>query len=240
MKKRGNLSETSKKIKVIIAIAISVLMLNVQSAFAKSVLKISPRDNSHYTVTIDRYSYSIKNQDIELRNLSAGSHRIKVVKVERRHYPAPVHYHVVFNGMIDIPQNSRVTARLSDFDGLEIIRTEKIYAVDMNNIQTQNECIPQESGYSSFERLIDVLNNESFDSGKLKIAKQYARSNSISSRKVKRIMDTFSFESTKLEFAKFSFHYVADPQNFFLVNDSFSFSSSIDKLDKYILECTMY
>jgi hypothetical protein len=47
-------------------------------------------------------------------------------------------------------------------------------------------------------------------------------------------MKLFSFESSRLEFAKFAYKYTWDINNYFLLNDAFDFESSIDELNKYI------
>ena len=47
-------------------------------------------------------------------------------------------------------------------------------------------------------------------------------------------MGLLSFESNKLELAKFAYRFVADKQKFFLVNDSFTFESSIGELDRFV------
>ncbi|HNQ83646.1 MAG TPA: DUF4476 domain-containing protein, partial [Bacteroidales bacterium] len=51
---------------------------------------------------------------------------------------------------------------------------------------------------------------------------------------VKEIMKLFSFEESRLEFAKYAYGYTYDLSNFYIVNDAFSFESSIDELNKYI------
>ena len=47
-------------------------------------------------------------------------------------------------------------------------------------------------------------------------------------------MQSFDFESTKLEYAKFAYDFTYDKGNYFKVNDAFDFESSIEELDEYI------
>jgi len=58
--------------------------------------------------------------------------------------------------------------------------------------------------------------------------------NWLTAQQVASIMNLFDFESTKLDFAKFAFSHTVDPQNYWIVNDAFSFSSSISDLQHYI------
>jgi hypothetical protein len=43
-----------------------------------------------------------------------------------------------------------------------------------------------------------------------------------------------TFESNRLDLAKFAYRYAADPNNYFMVNKGFTFNSSIDELSEYI------
>jgi len=46
-------------------------------------------------------------------------------------------------------------------------------------------------------------------------------------------MNTFSFEDTKLEFAKYAYERTYDIGNYYKLNDAFSFESSIEELNEY-------
>ena len=83
-------------------------------------------------------------------------------------------------------------------------------------------------------QLKNNLENKSFESSKFQIAKQALSYNYFSSAQVADLMSVFSFESTRLDFAKSAYVKVIDKQNFYLVNDAFSFESSIQDLNQYI------
>ena len=51
---------------------------------------------------------------------------------------------------------------------------------------------------------------------------------------VKEVMGLFSFEESKLEFAKFAYDRTTDKNNYYIVNDAFDFEASIEALDNYI------
>lgn len=88
-----------------------------------------------------------------------------------------------------------------------------------------------EADYAAAQQTIQ---SKSFESDKLTIAKQVLGSNCMTSDQVKWVMGTFSFEDSKLDFAKFAYGHVYDPGNYYRVNDAFTFSSSIDELNEYI------
>ncbi|PKP23195.1 MAG: hypothetical protein CVU05_00515 [Bacteroidetes bacterium HGW-Bacteroidetes-21] len=76
--------------------------------------------------------------------------------------------------------------------------------------------------------------SKSFEDSKLTIAKQVTSSNCLLCSQVKEMMSTFSFEDTKLEFAKFAYDYVYDLNNYYKLNDAFTFESTIDELNQYV------
>jgi hypothetical protein len=93
-------------------------------------------------------------------------------------------------------------------------------------------CTPMDPG--TFEAAKITISKASFDDSKLTIAKQIASSNCLLASQIRDIMRLFAFESTRLEFAKFAYPFCYDKGNYFLVNDAFTFSSSIDELNKFI------
>lgn len=73
-----------------------------------------------------------------------------------------------------------------------------------------------------------------FDNDRLRAAKRFVRYNYVSAHQIAHIMTSFSFESTRLAFAKFAFHRTCDIQNYGFVFDALTFNSSRRELDCYI------
>jgi hypothetical protein len=82
--------------------------------------------------------------------------------------------------------------------------------------------------------MLQEISRQNFDSNRLQIAKQVISTNQLTSAQITDIMRLFSFESSRLEIAKFAYNYVVDPQRYFMVNNAFSFSSSVDDLNRFI------
>jgi hypothetical protein len=78
------------------------------------------------------------------------------------------------------------------------------------------------------------ISSKSFEDSKLTIAKEVTSSNCLFASEVKEVMMLFSFESTRLEFAKYAYDFTYDRGNYYKVNDAFQFESSIDELKDYI------
>lgn len=87
---------------------------------------------------------------------------------------------------------------------------------------------------ASFNDVLRTMQRESFDNTRLSIAKQVADRNSLSSSQVREMVRTLSFENSKIEFAKYAYRGTVDKNNYYIVNDAFSFSNSRDELANYI------
>ncbi|HHG83593.1 MAG TPA: DUF4476 domain-containing protein [Bacteroidetes bacterium] len=85
-----------------------------------------------------------------------------------------------------------------------------------------------------FGRILRSIKKQCFDRNRIMVAQQALGDKMINTSMVIQVMDLLSFESSKLEFAKFAYHNTWDLGNFYQVNDAFSFSSSIRALDRYI------
>lgn len=86
----------------------------------------------------------------------------------------------------------------------------------------------------NFSALKNSVNNQSFDSSKLTVAKQAIGSNNLTAAQVKELIGLFTFESSKLEIAKFAYGRTVDRNNYYQVSDAFTFSSSVNELSGYI------
>lgn len=85
-----------------------------------------------------------------------------------------------------------------------------------------------------FRALINTMNQRSFEKDKLIVAQQAARNSYLSAGQIRQIMEQFSFESSRLEFAKYAYDFCSDRPNYYQVNDAFDFSNSVSNLEEYI------
>jgi hypothetical protein len=87
---------------------------------------------------------------------------------------------------------------------------------------------------SRFLLLIEQIRKASFESSKESVAKQGLKLNKITCAQLLRILNEFSFESTKLQFAKDAYKSVVDRNNYFMINDAFTFQSSKDEMKEFL------
>lgn len=87
---------------------------------------------------------------------------------------------------------------------------------------------------TDFAAAVKTISNSSFEDSKLTTAKSISSKNCLSSDQVSKICRLFSFEESKLVFAKFAYKRTTDQKNFFKVNDVFSFDSSKEELSEFV------
>jgi hypothetical protein len=79
-----------------------------------------------------------------------------------------------------------------------------------------------------------VIKGMNFDDSKLSAAKQIASSNYLCVVQIVQICKLLSFDNTKLDFAKYAYQNCVDKNNYFQLNEVFSFDDSKKELLKYI------
>ena len=97
---------------------------------------------------------------------------------------------------------------------------------------TTGGCIAMDDG--AFQQALKSISSKTFEETKLSQAKQVAKANCLSVQQVIAIAKSFTYEDSKLDFAKFAYDHTSDKGNYYLVNDVFTYSSSIDELNKYV------
>lgn len=91
---------------------------------------------------------------------------------------------------------------------------------------------PMEEG--QFADAVNSVSSKDFENSKLTVAKQITGSNCLTADQVRRVMNEFDFENSKLEYAKFAYSKTYDIGNYYKLNDAFDFESSIDELNEHI------
>ncbi len=102
-----------------------------------------------------------------------------------------------------------------------------------NNGWGNNGTYYQTNNYSdnaNFQALISTLKNESFDSDRLTTAINYAKLASLSAYQIAEMTKTFTYDSSKLDFAKTAYSSCYDKQNYFQLKSAFTYSSTYDDL----------
>jgi Domain of unknown function (DUF4476) len=99
-----------------------------------------------------------------------------------------------------------------------------------NNGYNNNQCMNN----ASFENFLQTVRNSSFDSGKETMVKTQLANNWISASQLSQLVGLFSFESGKLDIAKYGATRVVDKQNLYTIYNAFTFESSKTEFANYI------
>lgn len=78
------------------------------------------------------------------------------------------------------------------------------------------------------------VEKQSFADTKLKVAKTFTKNNCLSVSQIKEIMSLFSFEETKIDYAKYAYESCADKKNYYQLSDGFTFSTTVDEFNEFL------
>jgi len=92
--------------------------------------------------------------------------------------------------------------------------------------EPQPETMPDES----FFKFLQALGRKTFDDDKLEFLAPVARQSYFSSEQARQILDKFSFDRNREEAAIILYPKVVDPVNWFVIYDTFTFSSNVDDI----------
>lgn len=233
--------------KIFTLIIAMVLTVSLYAYYGQSKLSISATGKANLRVMVDGNKYRANNNVIMINDLEEGYHTIKIFLLKNKK-----------GGVFGNPNkgyqqvySSRVYVKSGYFTDIVVNRFGKAFIdeqpvtygyydeedddwYDIRNTGGENYD-NQAMNTQSFEQFKRAIKNEHFDDTRLSIAKQVISSNYFTSAQVKEIVQQFSFESSKLDIAKYAYKYTLDKGSYFIVNEVFSFSSSKEELQKYIL-----
>jgi hypothetical protein len=129
-----------------------------------------------------------------------------------------------YSGSINIDFNQRVVCEIDNNGNLSVIARESINYINWYtcvttnssnnatwNTNTNNENWNNNNNNNTgFQAFLKVLDEESFDSNKLTKSKSYISKTSLSASQIAEIMTRFSFDSGKLDWAKYAYQYCYD------------------------------
>ncbi len=243
-------------------LTILILALTLTSAQAKhhSALKLKMFDNGVFSVVLDETPSCQPSGFFSDNSVQPGYHKLKVIRYTRNPFsPYPVKQ-VVYKGWISIPPRSVVFASINCHNQFEI---EKIIPRHPSHkggahgngwgeggCEYGNDCGDEQGEWGSvsppvcpmpvciehaaFLQLKKMMSASDFDNSRFVIAQQALSYNYFTAAQVADLSRMFSFESSRLEFAKLAFGKTIDKQNYFMVSEAFTFPSSVGELNEYI------
>ncbi|MFI5219511.1 MAG: DUF4476 domain-containing protein [Bacteroidia bacterium] len=216
--------------KFIYTFSILLAALTVKANHMSSELVLDVHGQTLFTVALDDRFYNHPDYRYRISDIIPGNHFLQVQT--GGFYPYPVH--TLFSGYINIPAASIVTARIDRMGRYRVINIVPKYMTPVvYQAPVPAPCQFAMSNYD-FDMLRNSVESKSFESTRMQIVKQVLSERLISTRQVMELMNLMWFESSKLELAKFAFGRTLDKENYFRVNDAFTFESSITELNEFL------
>ncbi len=221
--------------KLIYTIAILLSELSARANHMHSELLLDVHGNTLFTVMLDNQFYGRPDYHFSILDVLPGTHYLQVQTRGVR----PFTNTILFSGYINLSPASRVMARIDRFGRYKVLSVVPICAPPVvNNVLPNPHQLPapylMPMSNHDFDMLRNSINSKSFESTKMEVAKQVLSERYVSAQQVMELMNLMTFESSKLDLAKYAFNRTIDKRNYFQVNDSFTFESSIHELDEFI------
>ena len=226
--------------------------------FNEARLSISSMSSTPIRVLIDGRQVQQANKEYRISNLSPGSHRIQIYRINQKQGRG-----VFRNNRDEMIYNGNVNLRRGTHTDIVINRFGKVFTDeqridnryddtwndnDWNNDRNNdnwnrdndnwnrdnNNSWGQPMNYERFQQLKQSIERESFDKNKMDLLRSILPNNRVTAQQVRELAYLISFENARLELAKFAYRYTSDRGNYFVVNDVFNFGSSKTELTRYI------
>lgn len=201
------------------------LMCVYQLRAQHSELTVKTQNNQSFRAFINNQPVVNTGNVQVIHNLAPGRHHVRMISNPQYNGAAFVLPTLLYDGYVDVPVNTRMTAVVIIPGFIQIILQEPLFGGIYQPMGMQP---------ADFEMLKQTIRNQSFDSSRLSVAKQATSMNYLNSRQVFELMELLTFESSKLEFAKHAYNRTVDRNNYYVVNNAFTYSSSVDELTRYL------
>lgn len=222
-------------------IFVTLFLFSALLSQSKSYLKIE-LDNSNYIVIFDGSLHSA-NGKFE-GEMDGGKHAISILKHNYNLTTAKVKTEVIYEGTLDLTDNMFYIYKLSN--GYLSFVSVDVYSPVISTVATSNN---QESSAANntnaiitgtamdeatFTTFLTKMKDKSMDDQKLVFVKSTMKNNWFTTDQVLQMIQTFSFENNKVDFAKVIWHKTTDKGSFFKIYDAFTFSSSEKSVQEYV------
>lgn len=220
-------------------------------AYDGSRLSISTvKNNMDLKIEVDGRRFNMQDNSITLSNLNEGYHTVKIFKDNRRNgngngFGFGKKQEVIYNTSVYLKRGFHLDITVNRFgkasvDERRIDRNDEWY--DESDDYDDHVGGGWDNGYGNvmstreFESVKEQIRKEWFETNRLTSTKVIIDKNNFTAQQVKEMVLLFGFENNKLEIAKYAYRKTVDKQNYFIINDAFTFSSSRDELARFIRE----
>jgi hypothetical protein len=203
----------------------------------KAILKIMLSDGNPLTVTVNNRQYSKHGKAITISDLPAGNQYIRVYEYKPYRDERGGNARLIYSGYVRTRRNTLTVANINPATGAMRVKT-MVPEDENNNPYREEDNYRRHDNNSLSSRDIDDLKkrveDRITDTDKMKLMKSALGNSNYYTGNVQQMMSWLSFESSRLEFAKWAYTNVIDSKNYSKLESEFSFSSSKDEFNEYI------
>lgn len=219
---------------------------------ASSSLQVNINEHGPYTVEVDGYQYQSQGNSVFLDRLTPGTYRVRIIRFNpQARYRGPHRRPssmVVYDEFIQVPAYSTITANYNRF-GMKVNRVihrpvrQRPAPCVQPPVQRRPDRSPRVNRPCAapigmldrdFQQLLYTLDNSSFDQTRLSIAKSAVNNNYMSTNQIAVVMRKLSFDSYRLDFAKFAHARCIDQHNYYHLTNELAFESNARHLINFI------
>jgi hypothetical protein len=204
-------------------------------------LKILFQNPAAKAVNLNLYVKRGFETTYNLKRNTRGKYVLRFISEAPIHLPPPPNPSPVFTNPSSLPNGTNVNngTQINVPVNVNVNVGGNQVVAPVSSVSPANGNVPVYNGMpmtnTDFQSAKKTISDKNFDDSKLQIAKQIAGSNNLLASQIKEIMQLFSFEDSRLDFAKFAYKNCINKGNYFEVNQAFSFDSSVDNLNQFIL-----
>ncbi len=204
----------------------------------RSILEIRMNDHEPIVVSVDNRYYDRHGRTITIGNLPRGWHDLRVYEY-LEYKKGGGRAKLLYTGRIRIEAGTVTRCIVDRQTGRMRTRTmdiEDAY-LDYDQPDNDNERADRNNSILNNEDLNDLkarVDDRITDTEKLKLMKSVLEQRTYYSVQVRTMMGWLAFEDSRLDFAKWSYDRVLDKQDYWKLEDVFTFSSSKDEFNQYI------
>ncbi len=203
-----------------------LFFIGVQMGFSQntsSSLQVEfSQTRASYAFQLGNETFTINENVLLIDHLRSGFHPVQIYEYRGNRKI------LVYNGGVNLARNATTFSffRNGNFEVFDI----EHYIIDDEVIVVEVPVISE----VMFQELKNSVKNESFDSSRLELLESTLINNHFYSHQIRDLMALLTFDSGRLQFAKAAYTRVVDPENYFVVRESLTYSNSKTELTKYI------
>ncbi|MBK6938146.1 MAG: DUF4476 domain-containing protein [Chitinophagaceae bacterium] len=235
--------------KIFTLLVVSMMSLSLLAYDGSSRLSISAVNNKmNLQVEVDGRKIAMRDNGITLRDIGDGYHNIKIFREVRRNNNgwgnnSRISQQVLYNSRVYLRRGYHLDITVNRFgkvftDEQPVERFDDEYYGDNDYYEgnSRGNSYTREMNNRDFEQAKETLRKDWFESSRLTTAKTIIDMNYFATAQVIELVQLFSFDDKKLEIAKYAYRKTVDKNNYYLLAEQLTFSSSKDELARFIRE----